>query len=72
MSPLLKEIERYIKLVNLIFETDVDLENIDDVFEKIDKGEFLETNEKKIDSITSQHKNLNLNDSLDTNRMLEK
>ncbi|CAI2196178.1 1533_t:CDS:1, partial [Funneliformis geosporum] len=40
MSPLLKEIERCIKSANLIFETDVDLENINDVFEKIEKAKF--------------------------------
>ena len=72
MSPLLKEIERRIKPANLVFETDVDLENIDDVFEKIDEGEILETNEKKIDFTTNQYQKLNLNDSLDTYGMLEK
>ncbi|CAG8520239.1 10566_t:CDS:1, partial [Funneliformis caledonium] len=65
-------IERRIKPANLVFETDVDLENIDDVFEKIDEGEILETNEKKIDFTTNQHQKLNLNDSLDTYGMLEK
>ncbi|CAG8691723.1 17544_t:CDS:1, partial [Funneliformis caledonium] len=54
------------------FETDIDLKNIDDVFEKIDKGEILEINEKKIDSTINQHQKLNLNNSLDTYEMLKK
>ncbi|CAI2195048.1 15600_t:CDS:2, partial [Funneliformis geosporum] len=40
----------YLGASNYITHT---LKNIDDVFEKIDKDEFLETNEKKIDSTTT-------------------
>ncbi|CAG8680670.1 15091_t:CDS:2, partial [Funneliformis caledonium] len=40
ISPLLKEIERCVKLLNLVFKTNVDLENIDNIFEKIDKDTY--------------------------------